>query len=327
MRQRSDQIFSVLRRIGLLVVIEIEVDVPFFLFPGENVFPPAFQSCRGITAAISRFLRTMEPDIDEVSGHFQGRKEAAQVVNTEGRIELLEDLESFRLQPGGVAKLKGIAIISRHFFEKSAQSFRVEFPFRRKLEEYGQRHIGERLDGAEEFHGTFVRIEQLLIVGNETAGFDGEAKRLRNRFPPGFGGGTLRCPVEGGVNFDRGKMLGVKREPLQRRKIFGEKCAFPMWVSPARGSNINGHLSRFSIFSATLVRRIGRRRVDVKSHCPFLPGILEAMPGACRDDANVSGMKLPFLPCYFRDDVAFIDEQDLITMGVNARLFGALTTR
>src|SRR5207302_2152017 len=96
-------------------------------------------------------------------------------------------------------------------------------------------HSHELLDG-------LFRVPEFLVVGDEAAGFDGEAEVRRRFAAPAFQRGRRGQGVEAVVDLDGIEALYIPAQHLRSWQIGRIERAFPVLIVPARSADVNSSL-------------------------------------------------------------------------------------
>ena len=75
-------------------------------------------------------------------------------------------------------------------------------------------------------------VYKILAMGDQARGFKHVTKALRSALPPIVIGLVLECAVKSGVDFDCGKLMGIKLKPLLLWQVFRVKATPPVVVCP-----------------------------------------------------------------------------------------------
>ena len=139
--------------------------------------------------------------------------------------------------PARIAEFDDVAGPGRQRLQKSRQSFEVQRPARRQLEEHGTER-GVQVTGAlQKAVDRLVRILELFHVRQEPAGLDGVDKSRR----------CLTCPftecrcfgesVEGVVDLHGVEPRGIVVKPAIQRQLVRIEVSAPVLLLPARTSH------------------------------------------------------------------------------------------
>ena len=125
-----------------------------------------------------------------------------------------------------------------------AEPRRVFLEVRRELEEDRPEPRAQRRGDAEEVAELLAAVLEPLDVGDALRGLDHEGEALRHLRRPGVEQGAVRHPVEGVVDLDRGKPLGVEAQHVGVLEVLGVEAALPLLVAVAAGPHPQLHGKR-----------------------------------------------------------------------------------
>ena len=153
----------------------------------------------------------------------------------------LEKPDDLRPVPAEMTKLDGKPKVVRQLGEKSAQSCPsiVGRKRRRKLHEDNVELGGEWLDCMEETCQLGAAIAQLAFMRDLARELAGKTKMGRGKIEPAADRMLGGRGIEGGIDFNCGKVTRVKFEPALLRKISRIKYFTPFRKGPCAGSDTN----------------------------------------------------------------------------------------
>src|ERR1051325_8814090 len=123
-------------------------------------------------------------------------------MDTEGCIVPAQDLIHLGYIPGFVAELENIAMSARESTEELIQSLGIHLPTGRKLKQDWPQPLFKLFDHGEEVVHGVLRVFELAIVCDVTAGFHSKAEVEWGLPAPQFQSGCLRQSIEAVVDLN-----------------------------------------------------------------------------------------------------------------------------
>src|SRR5690349_7997569 len=184
----------------------------------------------------------MQTHVRPIGGDLDGRSKAGQFVNAEGTVVLTEQIVDRLNQPAWLTKFEGVAVVPGQGLQKLRQATQVQSPFGRKLKQDWSQLFPQSLGSRQKVVESVLGFLQLLVVSQESAGFDGKFEIFWRRVAPCAQALDFREPIEAVVDLNRVKTLLVVGQHLRCGKLLRIKPAHPVLVVPSAGSNAKvGH--------------------------------------------------------------------------------------
>ena len=138
-----------------------------------------------------------------------------------------------------MAQLDRMTNIPRQPPQKTFKPRQIFFHVWRQLPKNRSDTLGHGLDAAEELIQSAGEVGDALDMRDEPAPFHGKDETRRRFVAPAFD--HLQCgqPVKRRIDFDRGKLRGVKLELLLRRHVSAVKELVPAFVNPTTRADEN----------------------------------------------------------------------------------------
>jgi len=231
---------GVLHGVGIVIVVEEGVHGPDGGSPDRrnDAFDPRLQLLGRVVITIKLTPQSVEPQIKEIRGGNDAVRQAGMAHSDKGDLMLLEELFGFRIPPRGMAEFQRMPDMGDRggfISEKSEKTFQTRQIWPKRGGKLPENHpqLLERCHPPDEFPQFSLAILQPLQMRDASGSLHSHMEVGGHPTVPAGdhrGGGEA---IEGGVDFHRVKLGGVKFQSGRTFYILGVELAAPIIVSPA----------------------------------------------------------------------------------------------